>query len=194
VELENPWGSADGSFRPFALRSGEAVARLFLPLISHVDDSRIPWAEYLARRGIPLSDGYTEWSVVSELSGTGGDRRDSGFSPAPGSADTGTIAAVIDALERTGYDATRWNALVDPVFDGPSSVTTYSLNELARRWEAHPFPGRLWCENPEIGLASPAYADSIIVSGSAELIEQLRANQLEIFRVAASHPLPMMIL
>ena len=84
-----PLGSVDGSFRPFALRSSEAVARLFLPLIGQVDDSRISWAEYLAQRGIPTElDGYTEWSVVSELSGTGGDRRNSGFRPAPGSADT----------------------------------------------------------------------------------------------------------
>lgn len=195
MDRESLWGPADGSFRPFALSSTDVLARLFLPLINPLDDSRISWAQYLAQSEIPIElDGYTEWCVVSELSGTGGDQHDSGFRPAPGSADPTTIAAVVDALEHTGCDPTRWRALVDPVFDGLRTPTTYSPIELAHWWANHPFPGKLWCENPGIGLASPAYADSIIVSGSAELIDHLRAMELEIFRVAASRRLPMMIL
>lgn len=191
----NRWGgySGDELIASYALRNVGAVARLFLPLIGSVGDDRISWTEYVRRRGKPNKlDGYSEWGVISELSGTGRDEGELDFHPAPGSADQYTISVAIAVISDACGNGPHWNSIIDPVF-GRGEVG-YSASHLGDLWTVHSFPGQIWSDDCGVGLASPAYADSIIVSGPAALIQQLNANGLEIFRVAPNHRLPAMVL
>ena len=184
--------SQSGLIAAYALTNADAVARLFLPLIGRRDGSRITWAEYLDRHGeLRELDGYSEWRDISEISGTGSSG-DSEFYPAPWSADLSTVYIATSVLNEFCGDGSRWNLVPEPVFGYDREI--YTGCRVVELWTTRSFPGRVWNDGCGVALASPAYADSIIVSGPALLIEMMRSRGLEIYRVARSHRLPSMIL
>ncbi len=69
---------------------------------------------------------------------------------------------------------------------------TGTLAELMATWSKDGFPGWAWSSDGRIGIAAPPYADSLVVSGPADLVLPLATSGLEAFPVSRHHPLPPM--
>ena len=66
----------------------------------------------------------------------------------------------------------------------------WALRAVAGVWTTTGFSGRAWSEDARVGVAAPAYADAIIVSGPVEVINRLTNSELEALRVARHMPIP----
>ncbi|HLZ37176.1 MAG TPA: hypothetical protein VKP64_05325 [Mycobacteriales bacterium] len=59
-------------------------------------------------------------------------------------------------------------------------------------WCTVGFPGWAWSGDGRVGIAAPPYADSLVVSGPADLVVPLTTSGLEAFPVSRHHLLPPM--
>lgn len=142
-------------------------------------------------------------------------RQASGFVPGP----TGNV--LVDVLSRCGTD--RWFYRPERVASPSGTVlapsrlamtgsgleledpnarpvpisysdTGMSLRDLVGRWETEGFSGRAWQVDGLVGLAAPAYSDSLIISGGESCVRPLAEElSLEAYAVARRHPLPALV-
>ena len=183
------WGQERGLLDQYALADAETLVRLLLPARLHMNDRPTPWRQVAADYQYAGDlDGYTSWSRLTQLPGDGG------WEPPWYESPSGRMSA--DMLwtlrrvlaRRAGPDAT-WRSRF-PIAAASTRTSEGSLGAISALWTTSGFPGRAWTADLRIGLAAPPYADSVIVSGPAELRQQLITSGLEAFPVSRRAPDP----
>ena len=113
--------------------------------------------------------------------------------PAPGGAQPLLPPALAagDAVAVAADGGPATGPTVRPMPDPRARRT--SLAAIAATWTVVGFPGRAWRHDGRVGLAAPAYADSLIVSGPVEVTARLVRAGLEAYAVAPRHPLPTLV-
>lgn len=186
--LDPVWGDEQGRLGQYALVDAEALVRLLLPARLHSDDRPAPWRQVAADyRYTEALDGHTCWSQLTELPGDG-----RWEPPTRYEAPSGRMSSdMLRTLQRILAAVTRPNVIwrSDSLI-AHSSASVGSLNAISESWTTSGFPGRVWTSDLRIGLAAPPYADSVVISGSADLQQALITSGLEAFPVSRREPDP----
>lgn len=74
-----------------------------------------------------------------------------------------------------------------------NDVPVGALAAIAPQWAVDGFPGRVWRSDGTVGIAAPAYADSLIVSGAEQIAARLASSDLEAYPVDPWRSLPRLV-
>ena len=183
------WGQERGLLNQYALADAETLVRLLLPARRHRNDRPTPWRQVAADYQYAGSlDGYISWSRLTQLPGDGG--WEPPWYEAPGGRMSADMLRTLQQIltEVAGPDV-RWRSS-SPIASLSTGPSEGSLGAISALWTTSGFPGRAWTSDLRIGLAAPPYADSVIISGPAELRQQLTTSGLEAFPVSRRAPDP----
>ena len=166
----------------------DTLVRVLLPGRSR-DGSLRSWAQIAVDTGFPGEvDGYTDWSELVELR----PGIDSTTLPvaAAGWIDAATGRRLLDALGRKAQRPWSWWTACAPREEDPPDEAFESLSLLLQAHGSR-FSGR--AASHDIAFAAPPYADSLLMTGPAGLLEELSAAGLEVHRVSTVREIPIWI-
>lgn len=174
-------GIRTGTFDAFALVGAERVVRLLLPAPSRDTGRTATWAEVTAAACSPVEvDGYTSWSALTELPGSGDPVPGETFEHPAGRVPEPVLRALVAAVESgagegvravaepppgapaRGAPLTAVGAPLAPARPVPPPPVEGRLRDLAVGWTTR-FAGRVWTGDGRTGIAAPPYADSLVV-------------------------------
>ena len=185
---ESVWGHEHGRLGQYALVSAETLVRLLLPARLPGDDQPTTWRQVAADyRATDALDGYTSWFRLTELPADGGWEPPVRYEAPSGRMSEDMLRTLRRILLEVGGHHVTWRS------ESPIAHLARhegSLGSISAAWTTSGFPGRAWTSDLRIGLAAPPYADSVIISGPAELQHRLITSGLEAFPVSRREPDP----
>lgn len=174
--MTDEWGDDRSLIGGWVLR-GAYAWRVLLP--AETSAGRISWREIAALHDNPgPSDGYVTWGEITAWPGSG----------PPGPADCQQPCFPDDEI------ASRLRECLTRVVGSQpwlSEAGTASMAQVVLSWQQHRDLGR-WSSSG-YGLAAPAFADSVMISGPKSFGAVLLQGGFEAWSIAPSRPLPPMI-
>lgn len=200
------WGQDPTLIGGYALAEAETVVRLLLPPRT-ADGQPTTWQTVAAANDWPEPlDGYVSWHRLTELPGSGEPADRATFDHPAGQLSSKTLTALTVALRTIQADkswihdgldddavATSLTAPDQPMAAAqhiPATHQSGTFATLSANWVRRGFTGRAWTQAGPVGIAAPAYADSLIISGPKKLRAILVGSELEVLPVDRKAHLP----